>query len=117
MNVANQHQTETVSVNKQQGPTPGPWRVAPAHDYLDGEINVDAGTRAYIACCGHRGDAQAEANASLIASAPDGLKVAQDFVAWVDQILTVRPMNQTLPGLQARYDEAKAFISQATGGQ
>lgn len=51
--------------------TPGPWRVARATDYSDSAINVDAGTRAYVAQCGVRGDVEAEANARLIAALPD----------------------------------------------
>jgi hypothetical protein len=50
--------------------TPGPWRVAPAADYVGAELNVDAKQRGFICAAGTRGDAEAEANAKLIASAP-----------------------------------------------
>lgn len=46
--------------------TPGPWRVASPSLYAGSEINIDAGERGYIACCGHRGDEEAEANALRI---------------------------------------------------
>ena len=51
--------------------TPGPWRVAPASAYAGADINVDAGTNGFVALCGTRGDAVAEANAKLIAAAPE----------------------------------------------
>lgn len=54
--------------------TPGPWRVAPASDYRDADLNVDANTRAFICAAGTRGDVEAEANAKLIASAPSLLE-------------------------------------------
>lgn len=53
--------------------TPGPWRVASASDYPSG-INVDARERGYVALVGHPGDSEAQANARLIASAPDLLE-------------------------------------------
>lgn len=54
--------------------TPGPWRLAPASAYSDPDLNIDAGvngTGAYICKVGIRGDVQAEADARLIAAAPD----------------------------------------------
>lgn len=57
--------------------TPGPWRIAPVSDYVDGSLNIDGGLRGYVCMAGHRGDETAEANARLIAAAPtmlDALK-------------------------------------------
>ena len=92
--------------------TPGPWRVAPASDYAPShELNVDAGTRAYICLAGVRGDANAEANARLIAAAPDLLHaldaLLKQHMAGVD--LSVRDRNEWL--------RAAAAIVKATGGQ
>lgn len=54
--------------------TPGPWRIAPASDYSGTDLNIDAGDRgqrAYICKVGFRGDPQVQADALLIAAAPD----------------------------------------------
>ena len=59
--------------------TPGPWRVAPRSDYPEhADINVDAGTRGYVALCGKAGDEEAEANARLIAAAPELLDALRE---------------------------------------
>lgn len=62
--------------------TPGPWRIAPPKDYPNStEINIDAGERgqaAYICQVGQRGDAQAEADALLIRSAPELYEALSD---------------------------------------
>lgn len=76
--------------------TTGPWRVAPAVDYLDGSLNVDAKQRGYICKAGQRGDAEAWANACLIAAAPDLYAalvaiVAADDVKSLDDIVAAMP--------------------------
>ena len=59
--------------------TPGPWRVAPVSDYVGAELNVDARERGFICLAGVRGDREAEANARLIASAPDLLAALEEL--------------------------------------
>ena len=61
--------------------TPGPWRVAPRFVYgaTDG-IHVDAGSRSYIAHVGEHGDERAEADARLIAAAPDLLAALRELL-------------------------------------
>jgi hypothetical protein len=66
--------------------TPGPWRIAPASHYVGSEINIDAGengTGGYICSPGQRDDAEAVANALIIAAAPDmlaALRRASSFI-------------------------------------
>ncbi len=58
--------------------TPGPWRVAPPSDYpQDPRLHVDASTRGYVALCGVRDDLEAQANAHLIAAAPELLEACR----------------------------------------
>ena len=96
-------------MNKDTAHTPGPWRVAPAADYLSSDINVDAGKRGYICLAGVRGDTQAEANARLIAAAPDLLRaldnLLEQHMAGVD--LSVRDRHEWL--------RAAAAVARATG--
>jgi hypothetical protein len=49
--------------------TPGPWRIAPASDYISG-INIDAGKGGYVCFVGNPEAPHARADAELIASAP-----------------------------------------------
>ena len=70
--------------------TPGPWRVAPASLYVGSDINVDAGANGYIAMCGKLGDLTAEANARLIAAAPD-------LLAELQNIANANPLNWDAP--------------------
>ena len=91
--------------------TTGPWRVAPAADYHPGggPLNVDADGRGYICLAGWRGDAEAEANARLIAAAPDLLRaldaLLKQHMAGVD--LSARDRHEWL--------RAAGAIAKATG--
>ena len=60
--------------------TQGPWRVAPASEYAGSDLNVDANQKGYICKAGVRGDAEAEANARLISSAPELLEAAKQLL-------------------------------------
>ena len=95
--------------------TPGPWRLAPAKDYAGSELNIDAGPRGqsgFICTAGHRGDAEAEANARLIAAAPELLEA---LIAITDQLERI---GDPRPGKDGAFiDEARAAISKATGAQ
>jgi hypothetical protein len=92
--------------------TPGPWRVAPSHQYADsGSLNVDTadnGQTSYICCAGLRGDEEAEANARLIAAAPEMLAALHNMleVYWGDG-------QEPAPDCIAR---AQAAIAKATTG-
>jgi hypothetical protein len=69
--------------------TPGPWRIAPASDYADGSLNVDADTRGYVCLAGFRDDPEARANARLIAAAPDLLEACKRILADIDSNATL----------------------------
>ena len=87
--------------------TPGHWRVAPASLYAGSGINVDAGTAGFIALCGERGDEVAQANAALIAAAPELLSNLKFAVA----LLSAMPV---IAGT-AQVDAMRAAIKKATG--
>ena len=85
--------------------TPGPWRIAPdMHGICNSPVAgvIDA-TGCAIANCGSSGNA----NARLIAAAPDLLQFARDFLAmWTAAGPTDSPMEA----------QARAAIAKATGG-
>ena len=92
--------------------TPGPWRVAPRSDYPEhADINVDAGTRGYVALCGKAGDEEAEANARLIAAAPELLEALREVVA----CYVVRINGKVDVRRAAALDRARAAIAMAEG--
>lgn len=67
-----------------EGRTPGNWRVAPVGDYVNGGINIDAGTGGYI--CLVDGSAEfpiehSRADANLIAHAPRLLEICREQAA------------------------------------
>ena len=71
--------------------TPGPWKHANKGDYDTNGIGIfannPAGMPYYVATAGFMGTADhryAEANARLIASAPDLLQVVEDYVLLCD---------------------------------
>lgn len=63
--------------------TPGPWRVFASYDPLVIATD-DAGEK--IAYMSDRGYEPTNANARLIASAPDLLEALQSYVAWVEDV-------------------------------
>lgn len=86
--------------------TPGPWRVGP---YYRHEVVSDSG----VICCAPIETEQTRTNARLIASAPELLQVARDFVQWVDDVWGSAALGErALKG----YEEAKAAIRKATEG-
>ncbi|MEN6401634.1 MAG: hypothetical protein ABFD94_06790 [Armatimonadia bacterium] len=90
--------------------TPGPWRVALQSDYAWTEINVDAGTRAYVCTCGHKGDVEAEANARLIAAAPELLTACREL-----RVLAGQMAPDSLRHCGEILRDADAAINHATG--
>ena len=79
--------------------TPGPWRVAPVSDYVGAELNVDARERGFICLAGVRGDREAEANARLIAAAPDLLAALKEV------------LRTSAPPTQMHYEEDSDFTN------
>ena len=61
--------------------TKGPWEAADRGDYsdLDGNSRVILGDDRRIAIVQHKGDEEDEANARLIAAAPDMLEVLEEI--------------------------------------
>ena len=92
--------------------TPGPWRVAPQSDYAGDDINIDASTRGYVACAGKVGisNGEAEANARLIAAAPDLLDM---LAAAAARIEVAAAEGNTI--LSAWLPDARAAIARARG--
>ena len=91
--------------------TPGPWDVEPkgSRHFVDG---ADGLTVAYLDRAGVRERAEIEANALLIASAPDLLEALERISTAYDETLR-HPI--AAPLLQAIYG-ARAAIARATGG-
>lgn len=100
--------------------TEGPWRVAPASDYSDSKINIDAHNHGYICCAGQHGDEEAEANARLIAAAPDLLAALWEIVddwqtaqARIDK--SSSPANAWKEEAQGFYNAAQRAINAIQG--
>lgn len=91
--------------------TPGPWRVA-SWEYAGDDLNVDAKGRGFICLAGKRGDGEAEANARLIAAAPELLEGARQVVEWRDLIRQNYP---DMAGLIRGMDDLAAAIAKAEG--
>lgn len=67
------------------GPTPGPWRSLP-FDWQQGQFVIEAGeARGGVAVTiGGLGEEEEEANARLLAAAPDLLEALEAFAKWVE---------------------------------
>ena len=64
--------------------TPGPWRVGVTSDA--GEVDVIAEGGWFVAvACDSAGDGDTEANANLIAAAPDMLEALEKLVSRIDE--------------------------------
>lgn len=63
--------------------TQGPWRVAPANLYPSGGINVDSAVEKKYVClvAGNWDDEVGQADARLIAAAPDMLEALKNLLA------------------------------------
>ena len=91
--------------------TAGPWRVARASLYAGNDLNVDSYEHGYVALCGKRGDEVAEANANLIAAAPEMLDALRRAV------LALAFAAETSPAMHDDYEAVSAAIKKATGAQ
>ncbi len=87
--------------------TPGPWTVfdAAKEDGISDFYGIDAPNGDAVVLYDREGGIESEADARLIAAAPDLLEALQQLVACHDE--------PTCPGL----DLARAAISKATGEQ
>jgi hypothetical protein len=84
--------------------TPGPWRYSGFGLF----VKQDCGDRIgpiIARCAGHDEDAESQANARLIAAAPELLRVAELLVDWLDEE----------PGAHKLCDTARAAIAKAAG--
>lgn len=88
--------------------TPGPWRVYPAGSSVP---HYDVCPRVVAdkpsGRCAH--EDPSDADAALIAAAPDLLQAAQDALAWIDPTL-----NEHAQGV---VDDLRAAIAKARGGK
>ena len=140
--------TETASCERATGDqgsvraahTPGPWRVAPASAYAAPyELNIDTadnGQTGFVCTVGNRGDETAEADARLIAAAPEMKEAGTELNALITRVqeklsLWLHPdsahderecMNELLEifdGPEQRRIQAawRAAIAKATEGQ
>lgn len=93
--------------------TPGPWYVDKVDDRCAFNVFPHGGTSALVQVAGpdgaHPYALAAQANARLIASAPQLLTTLQRLLGAIDRL----PGNNPLDGLA---DEARAAIAKATGG-
>ena len=92
--------------------TSGEWIASPEEGTT--EWRVDAGTWGIAICADFPGDGEVEANARLIAAAPDLLEA---LIFFLDGLRTYAP--EHMHGLQKdRYiRKASSAIAKATGGQ
>lgn len=86
--------------------TAGPWKVA--DDAIDRVVGADGRKVADVAIAWRASDT-VEANAALIAAAPDLLAVAMKSLSW----LSSYPGG----GADAMYEEMRAAIAKATKGE
>lgn len=91
--------------------TPGPWHVAERVDDGDVLYTVEADNLpvAYI----YR-KAEREANARLIAAAPELLEALEELLAWDLQMLP-QEVSEGYSGIEEDIARAKAAIAKATG--
>ena len=94
--------------------TPGPWRVFDRYDPLVIATDSDGMKIAYMSDRGPRGTSNVQANAQLIAAAPDLLEIVKSHVlAWDDNYggepAYFKAMWDLIP-------KARATIAEATNG-
>ena len=92
-------------------PTPGPWRV-------DGEgiRAMVRGADATIVAVRHRHPAAThEANAHLIAAAPEMLEMLHWAQTAADRLVECTPAGVLRTGIRAKADEMRALIARAEG--
>lgn len=90
--------------------TPGPWAV-----HTDGYTIIDAETRFIVARSTSYDDPETDANARLIAAAPEAIAFAEAFIEWAEVLRKVREPKSLLPGFAAREREARAVVAKARG--
>jgi len=91
--------------------TPGPWHIrGPAH--TAGWGVCIAGASEIVARIPGRASARKEANARLIAAAPDLLEAVQNLLAWAEKVHAPGVTRINYSGM----DAARAAITKATEG-
>ena len=101
--------------------TPGPWRVS-RHDALRYTWHVNAGPAGYsqkrVAIVPGDSSADcAEANAALIAAAPDMLEALRSAAAFAEQWVGANEGSMLADAREAMLAKARAAIRKATGGE
>jgi len=97
--------------------TPGPWRVEPGRETRVGAdiVIVSRNGLVAIACTIHEGAVNAEANARLIAAAPEMLAALEAAEALLNEHEHCLREDCTNPGCVV-YRQARAAIAKARGG-
>ena len=98
--------------------TPGPWNFAKSD--IDGRYSIYG--NGPLAYCGDTGavDGDGEANARLIAAAPDllaALQTAENALRYSAQEAAGRVRSEIVGGWLYHADQCRAAIAKATGGQ
>ena len=94
--------------------TPGPWKYSDAYHETQVDIREDGGKRIAVAVCDFpRSPATMEANAHLIAAAPELLMVLESIVAEYDGVLP--PYSGVIT--DAVIEIARTIIAKARGTQ
>ena len=106
--------------------TPGPWSVGATRHYKcsgGAEVAIHYGPAESMGNCiahayGHGPSGDAEADARLIAAAPELLEALRGMMdAYADLCDDVTPSYQTYERRKARVDAARVAIAKATGEQ
>lgn len=92
--------------------TPGPWKIGTPPPNGEQTIGTQKGLMVAVATTG--ANTPTEANANLIAAAPELLEALQDFLNWSDSVYYGEDTRREL--VRAK-DKASAAIAKATGEQ
>lgn len=99
--------------------TPGPWQIQRGVPIGFGLV-ASAGLRQKIVSAEGVSDSEADANARLIAAAPDllaALQAIEDDLSGVISVAAIDGQIERLPSLKAARDLARAAIAKAKGHQ
>ena len=98
--------------------TPGPWRVDPDlrqdMEWNNHIYGADDMAVCFMAHSDGKDDERDQANAHLIAAAPDGYALAESIVRWYENAGDSDP-DQESPGSIKLWRQAKAFLAKARG--
>lgn len=95
--------------------TPGPWRVDEGGTEMGGKFSINTASQYVAETIGGFEDGVQEANALLIAAAPDLLESLRAFVSPWDGDSVEEIESQSGLATSVRIEQARAAIAKATG--